>query len=255
MALFVNSLFAEMKNWINRIFNRVKEEKPAGGYDRWAASYDNQPDNLILRLDEEILGSLLNPTGLQDKAIADIGCGTGRHWPLFYSGNPVSVTGFDVSKGMLSQLKQKYPPADTHLLQSNKLSGISDASFDFIISTLAMAHIKEPEEALHEWNRVLKPGGEIIITDYHPEALKRDAKRTFQYKGKTIAVESHIHPLEKLRQWCKQLGWTELRFAERIIDEQVKHFYEKQNAAALYKKFYGMPLIYGMHFKKEHAAA
>lgn len=244
-----------MKGWINRIFNKVRETKPAPGYDLWAGSYDNQPDNLILWLDEEILALLTGSVQLEEKAVADIGCGTGRHWATLFSKKPASLTGFDVSKGMLAQLKKKYPSATTTLLSGNKLTGTGDSAFDIILSTLTIAHIEQIEEALQEWNRVLKPGSDILITDYHPVALQRDAKRTFKHNGKTIALKSFVHPLEKLRQIGKQLGWTEMRFTERKIDEQVKHFYDQQNAGELYQKFYGMPLIYGIHLRKNNAAS
>lgn len=244
-----------MKGWINRIFNKVKEEKPAPGYDRWAASYDKQPDNLILRLDEEIVGPFLETISLDDKAVADIGCGTGRHWAKLFSKKPASLTGFDVSAGMLAQLQHKFPTAKTVLLDGNKLAGVADEAFDVVFSTLTIAHIEEIEEALQDWSRVLKPGGDILITDYHPVALQRDAKRTFKHEGKTIALKSYVHPIEMLRQISKQLGWTEIRFTERHIDEQVKHFYDQQNAGELYQKFYGMPLIYGIHLRKNNAAS
>ena len=39
----------------------------------------------------------------------------------------------------------------------------SDRTFDRIIATCLLAHLKEPEAALHEWRRVLKPSGKITI--------------------------------------------------------------------------------------------
>ena len=235
---------------IKKIFKRTHEEKPSSGYDRWAASYDQQPGNLVLQLDEELLNSFLQDITLTKKLIADIGCGTGRHWPLLLRQQPQAVTGFDVSAGMLEKLTEKFPEADVHLLQDHRLPVDKPGSFDFILSTLTIAHIENIAAALAEWNRVLRPGSTILITDYHPEALQRNARRTFRDGNKTIAVKSHVHRLDLLRQLTKQLGWTEIRFAERKIDEAVKHVYEQQGAAALYQQFFGMPLIYGIQFKK-----
>ena len=53
---------------------------PETAYDLWSEKYDHQPDNLMLALDEEIFSALLEGLNLQNKIIADIGCGTGRHW-------------------------------------------------------------------------------------------------------------------------------------------------------------------------------
>lgn len=244
----------QLLQWFKRILKPVAGKSPAEAYNLWAGSYDNQPDNLILRLDEEIFGSYLHEIDLSGKAIADIGCGTGRHWEKIFLKKPGRLAGFDVSQGMLDQLKKKYPHAETYLLKEIQSTGNSSPLFDLIISTLTIAHIKDIYAALQGWDNVLKPGGEVIITDYHPEALKRNAKRTFKHGGKTIAVESHIHPVAVIRAAAKQLGWAEVRFTERVTDERVKPFYDKQNATDLYEQFLNMPLIYGIHLIKGNAA-
>ena len=240
-----------MKFSIRQFFRQSRVKKPAEGYDTWAESYDDQPHNLILHLDQEILNSLLQPVTIQNRKLADIGCGTGRHWTGLYKGKPASITGFDVSKGMLEKLQLKFPAAIVFLVKDHLLSGTSDHQFDLLLSTLTLAHINNARNALEEWNRVLQAGGEIILTDYHPDALRRNASRTFRHEGKTYAVESHVHPVEEIRQIAGQLGWTEIRYTERKIDETVKDFYIQQGAGALYQQYLGMPLIYGIHFKKQ----
>lgn len=232
--------------------NPVISKKPAEGYNLWAAGYDNQPDNLILHAEEEIFSTLLYSTTLYGKRVADIGCGTGRHWYKLLAKKPLKVVGYDVSEEMLGQLKKKFPLSETYLVADGKYSGVPTLLFDVIVSTLTIAHIPDFQKILPEWNKILKPGADIIITDYHPEALKRNAKRTFKHGDKTISLESFIYPLKTIRSIAKQLGWTELRFTERKIDEAVKPFYENQNAVELYKKFYGMPLLYGIHLKKSN---
>jgi ubiquinone/menaquinone biosynthesis C-methylase UbiE len=227
-----------------------KEKSPAVAYDMWASAYDDQPGNLMMDLDEEIFGSFLKDMDLTGEVVADIGCGTGRHWKTILDKNPQRLIGYDVSVEMLKRLQEKYPVAVTHLLTENKLHGLEDNSCGLLISTLTIAHIENLEEALSEWNRVLKPGGEIIITDYHPELLAKGGKRTFKYKNKTIAIQNFIHPIEKIKAIARQLGWNEIRFAEEKIDEAVKEYYENQYALSLYEKFKGTAVIYGIHFKK-----
>lgn len=241
-----------MIRWLKKILHPVISKTPADGYDLWAADYDNQPDNLILRLDEEIFFSFLQDVPLSGKSVADIGCGTGRHWSKVLMLHPRRMAGFDVSEKMLEELQAKWPGAETYLLHNSQLSSIAYGQFDVIISTLAVAHIPGFEKKIGEWNKLLKAGGDIIITDYHPDALRRNAKRTFIHRGKTFSVKSFVYPVSKIRSAAKQLGWIELRFTERVIDEQVKSFYAKQNAEGLYQKYYGMPLIYGIHLRKSN---
>src|ERR1700744_6050514 len=125
--------------------SRRKESEPATAYDIWALSYDHQPDNLMLALDEELCGSLLAQVQLSGKVIADIGCGTGRHWQKIFDRQPSRLGGSDVSGGMLEILRKKFPPAETHQLKDHRLPELENASCDLLLSTLTMAHIPDPE--------------------------------------------------------------------------------------------------------------
>jgi len=228
-----------------------KETAPAAAYDMWALQYDAQPDNLMLALDEEMFSALLEKVELHDKVVADVGCGTGRHWKKIFDRQPRQLIGYDVSEGMLQKLKEKYPQAVTHQLSSNHLEGLENGSCDVIMSTLAIAHIENIEDALKEWDRVLKSGGDIMLTDYHPQNLQQGGDRTFVHEGKLIAVKSYVHTFELLREIAEQLDWEILSFSERAIDETMKHWYEHKNALHVYEKYKGCPIIYSMHIKKK----
>jgi ubiquinone/menaquinone biosynthesis C-methylase UbiE len=236
------------KYFAGLLSNRGTDPKDA--YNLWANCYDNQPGNLILDLDEEIVSGMLEEINLGGKTVADIGCGTGRHWPKIISKGPSRLVGYDVSEGMLKKLQQKFPYPETYLLKGTDLPNLEDNSCALVFSTLTIAHIKDIPASLKEWNRVLKANGEMIITDYHPVALQNGSKRTFRHNNKTIAVRNFIHSIDEIRRIAGQLSLVEIRFTERMIDEAIKEYYEAQNALHLYEKFKGTPVIYGIHFKK-----
>jgi ubiquinone/menaquinone biosynthesis C-methylase UbiE len=240
------TLFTRFK----KLFFKTRDTSPEAAYDLWAKGYDSQPDNLMLALDELLFAGLLQQTEVEEKLVADIGCGTGRHWQKIYDRHPTKLTGYDVSEGMLAMLAVKYPASVTYKLSGNKLPELDDSSVDLIISTLTIAHIKDAAEALQEWNRVLRPGGNLIITDYHPTALQRGGKRTFRHNEKTISIVNYVHSIEALKGIAKQLHWQQLRLIEKVIDDLVKPYYEKQHALAAFEQFKGVPIIYGMLFKK-----
>lgn len=233
---------------------RLRESDPSTAYDIWAEQYDNQPDNLMLALDERLCSHLLETTPLTGAVIADVGCGTGRHWAKLYEKRPARLLGFDVSQGMLDMLKAKYPQATTTLLHDTTLPELDTASCDLVISTLTVAHIPDIRAALTEWNRVLKPGGQMIITDYHPEALAKGGQRTFRDKGQLIAVRNHIYPISRIKAIAEQLGLEILQTVEQRIDYSMWPYYEKQNAIALFERFLGVPIIYGLQLKKSNVA-
>ena len=231
-------------------FRSVKDTDPKPAYSLWAKYYDDQPDNLMLALDEAILTDLIAGVDLYNKRVADIGCGTGRHWQRLRNKNPEKILGFDVSEEMLAILKQKFPEAKTSRMVNHRLEGLENESCHLVISTLTLAHIKDIAAAMKEWKRALKPGGDIIITDYHPEALAKGGKRTFKHNDQTVSIKNYIHPLEKIIALARQLGLQVIRLEEKTADETVRHYYEKQNSINVFEAWKDVPIIYGIHLKK-----
>ena len=229
---------------------RPREVEPAAGYNLWAATYDEQPSNLMLCLDEKVFTHLLPQVDLQNKIAVDIGCGTGRHWDQILRHKPAALSGYDVSEEMLKRLRQKYPEARTWLLRGNTLHETADASTDAIISTLALAHIADLAAAFAEWNRILRSRGEVIMTDYHAAAFEKGGDRTFRHDRQLISIRNHIHSIKEIKRLTVELNWQEVEFMELKIDETLKHYYAEQNALHIYERFRNTPIIYGWRLKK-----
>ncbi len=240
-----------IKSFIRRNTGSITELASAEAYNLWAESYDEQPDNLMFYLDSQLFAGFLADIDLKDKTTADIGCGTGRHWPKLYHQHVGPLTGYDVSEGMLNRLHIKFPDADLVKIDSDDfLDDTPDGTYDVIISTLTIAHIENLPAALLEWCRILKPQADIIITDFHPLALAAGGKRTFAHHNKLIGVRNHVHQTEMIKSLFIKQGFEVVKEAETVIDTSVKHFYEKQNALHVYQKFEGKPMIYGIHLKR-----
>src|ERR1700679_373340 len=132
----------------NRFRSPAAEKKSIDAYNLWSEQYDQQPGNLMLDLDERVFTELLKGVDIKNKEVADIGCGTGRHWNKLLKNGPSGLTGFDVSPGMLNGLRGKFPGASTHQITDNLFSFIPNATYDVIVSTLTVAHVEDIEEAL-----------------------------------------------------------------------------------------------------------
>lgn len=241
--------------WFKKGFRQTPfESDPERAYDLWASSYDHQPENLVLFLEESLFACLLSPLATKGKTIYDVGCGTGRHWSTLISAGPAAINGFDVSEEMLQVLRGKHEDHPLYKIDAHLLP-VPDESCDLLISTLALAHIADGDAALSEWCRVLRPGGQIIITDYHPAALKAGANRTFRHEGKLVTVKNYIHPLSHLIDHARSMGLALQQKEERNIDSSVKHWYERQHALHVYDRFCGTPILYGIRLSKAHVAA
>jgi SAM-dependent methyltransferase len=245
-------LIPAIKNYISeRVLHRgIAEKDSAEAYDLWSSSYDMQPGNLMLDLDEILFTSLLNNVRLQNKAVADIGCGTGRHWNKILKGSPKSLTGFDVSQGMLDKLKEKFPRANVHKINDDPFVGTPYDPFDVIVSTLTIAHIENLERALDSWCSMLRANSSIIITDFHPKLLAFGGKRTFKHNNKRLSVRNYVYNIHTIKTILQKNGFRVITEDEFIIDETVKHYYERQNALPVYEQFKGFPVIYGIHLKR-----
>lgn len=241
---------AKIKRRLQHLVNAKKQVDPANAYNLWASGYDSQPGNLMLALDEEIFADLLAAVPLTGALVADVGCGTGRHWKKFLNGNPKKIIGFDVSEKMLAMLQQKFPGSETHIIKNNQLPSLQDNSCQLLVSTLTIAHIENVAAALQEWARVLAPGGSMLITDYHPAALAKGAERSFTHDHKKVSIKNYVHPVDTIITLAGQLNLHTSRLTEKNIDDSMRHFYEKQNALAVFENWKGTPVIYGLHLKK-----
>jgi ubiquinone/menaquinone biosynthesis C-methylase UbiE len=240
----------KVKNMVKASGRIAKTTHPQEAYDLWADDYDEQPGNLMLDLDEQIFGGLLNSIAVENKQIADIGCGTGRHWKAIQKKEPAQLTGFDVSEGMLKKLKEKYPKSHTVHLVKDGFDDIPNGKYDIIISTLTIAHIQNLAVAIVEWSRILRDEGDIIITDFHPGMLAKGGKRTFSHHGIPVTIKNYIHPLESIKTHFLNNGFTMQKEEIRYVDETVRPYYIKKNAIDVYDRFRGIPVIYGLHFTR-----
>ena len=250
------SIITKIRQYVSRYVPvSIKDIDAPGGYDLWAESYDAQPDNLMLKLDQKLFDGFVDKMQLENKSIADIGCGTGRHWGKLFSKKPSSLTGYDVSAGMLHKLKEKYPEANTFEIKNNRLPGIENNSCDLVISTLTIAHIDDIRSSLKEWTRMLKNDGEMIITDYHPGLLEQGGDRSFKYKDKYVSIKNNVHSISYLKELFSENHLDVISFKEFFIDDTLKQYYEQQGKLHVYEKSKGLPVIFGFYLKKNNAAS
>lgn len=101
-----------------------------------------------------------------DDAILILGAGTGLDLP--YLQGHTNLTAIDITPGMISKLKQRaeklHIPVKAQMMNGQQLS-FADASFDAVILHLILAVIPDPVACIKEVERVLKPGGVVMVFD------------------------------------------------------------------------------------------
>ncbi len=255
-------LNASKRGWarllrLRRALRRLTAATPrtvASAYDLWSATYDDEGDNLLVLLDEDLFAGLLARIEVRGKRVVDVGCGTGRHWGKLLARAPSQLVGYDVSPGMLAQLRSKNPAATVHLASAEALVHTAAGTCDLLISTLALSHVADVDAAIREWARVLREGGDLLLTDFHPAAAAV-AETTFVRRGRVIAIEKRARPLRALEAALVQAGFEPVVREERLIDEAVRHHYERAGKGEVYEALRGTPLLYGMHWVKKRPPA
>lgn len=55
------------------------------------------------------------------------------------------------------------PAGRQYIREAGDLSGIANASYDFVLSSHCLEHTANPLGALREWRRVVRPGGHLVL--------------------------------------------------------------------------------------------
>jgi len=139
-------------------------------------------DNLMLKTEEACLKEwrqklLKNVSG----NVLEIGAGTGANIE-FYS-EDVNLVLAEPDKNMRQQIESKISNSNLKnaLVSTGTAEQIEaeDDSFDFVVSTLVCCSVTNPELALLEIKRVLKPGGSLVFLE-HVGAKQGSKRRRWQ---------------------------------------------------------------------------
>ncbi|AFZ01565.1 class I SAM-dependent methyltransferase [Calothrix sp. PCC 6303] len=133
-------------------------------YSRIAHKYDRRWSFYIEATIQATLSRLDIHSG---DRILDLGCGTGTLIQNLLKVAPeTEIVGLDPSAEMLNVARQKLPAAIDLKVGSATSIPFSSNSFDVLISTSAFHYFPNPDLAIQEMQRVLKPGGFLLITDW-----------------------------------------------------------------------------------------
>jgi ubiquinone/menaquinone biosynthesis C-methylase UbiE len=102
------------------------------------------------------------------KSIADLGCGTGELLGHLVEDDIKVLIGVDASPEMLEQARIKVPTARSIELRLGEVEYLpmKDQEVDAVVMSMVLYHIFQPEKAIHEVFRVLKPGGLFLLADF-----------------------------------------------------------------------------------------
>lgn len=138
-------------------------EDVAAMYDEWAENYDADLDGWDYEVPERI-AALLVATGLPDGEVLDAGCGTGRSGAALRDAGVSDVLGVDVSPASLAVAERRGVYRATRDVDLTQPLPFADDRFAAAISAGVFSYLGDPEPAVRELVRVVRPGGQVIFS-------------------------------------------------------------------------------------------
>jgi len=143
---------------------------------------------------------------LQGKKVLDAGCGEGYNTRIM-ARMGAKVTGVDISARLIemAQQEERREPLGIEYVAASftNLSRFRDASFDLVVSTMALGDSPNLIKAVREFFRVLRSGGELVFSMQHPCFVTKGLGWVCDETGRDIKLTvSHYfdnHP--RVEEW------------------------------------------------------
>jgi phosphatidylethanolamine/phosphatidyl-N-methylethanolamine N-methyltransferase len=173
-------------------------------YARWAPVYDLVFAKIFERGHRAAVSACERVGG----RILEVGVGTGL--TLSYYAHTSRVFGIDFSEPMLRKARQRVAEEQlTHVeglevMDAERLE-FPDESFEVVVAQCVVNTVPHAENALDEFARVLKPGGEIVLLN-----------RVGAESGARLTFERWFQPMARRLGWQSDFPWERFaRWAER----------------------------------------
>lgn len=141
---------------------RVKDLNKAV-FDRQAGTYDMKGWG---RFTIPLLAHVRSAVqGKDTGSILDVGCGTGVFLKAVAEDRWAGISGVDLSYEMIKLASERLGArADLRVGDAENLPW-PEAAFDVVTCSSSLHHYPQPQKALCEMKRVLRPGGRLILAD------------------------------------------------------------------------------------------
>lgn len=142
-------------------------------YRLWSPVYDHLFNGGIFReARKEVFRDI---TWKEGEKVLFAGVGTGADLAFVHDPGDIHIAAIDYSPHMLEKAKARFAERsiDFYEMDAQHMS-FEDESFDWIVASLVLSVVPNPDKCLKEMARVLKPGGSILIFDkFRPAAHQK----------------------------------------------------------------------------------
>lgn len=212
---------------------------PRDAYRLWAPAWESDP-SAVVALESRFLTPWL--TGLSGKVLVDLSCGTGR-WLTFAQSRGAEVLGFDLCHEMLVEARKKDGLSGKLALADTRRLPLPDRCADVVLCALALGHMAPLESAIVELARLVRPGGTLLMSDFHPDAIERGWKRTFRSGGQSYEIETSRYTTESLIECATGGGLILEEMIEPGFGEPERPIFERAGKRELFEQVRDIPAV------------
>ena len=172
-------------------------------WDQRSSSFDLSPGHMLSSKKEEdawkalFLEKIGRPAA---RRVLDVGVGTG-FLSIMLAEMGYSVVGIDLSEEMLKKAGKKVDERGLKVLLKTgdaEYLPFEDSSFDAVVNRAVLWTLPNPEKAIEEWKRVLKPGGTLCFFLHGPHSHGFSRRLTKQFSNLIILVREKRNPWKSL---------------------------------------------------------
>jgi SAM-dependent methyltransferase len=213
---FVDTRLAEIRRLLddNELLGRgvlAEQVSTINAYQHQSASYDAEAGGGLFAVDEPVVADCLG--GREPGVALDAACGTVR-FAEFLANRGHRVIGVDSSPDMLAYARRRVPDGEFHLAALEELP-LPDDSVDVIVCALALVHVPRLQPVMAEFARVLRPGGDLVISDIHHELVTRGSViKARDAAGQPCIAPTYRHRLGDYLRPALSLGFQVRRCEE-----------------------------------------
>jgi SAM-dependent methyltransferase len=204
-------------------------------YERWAPLYPPVPHNPLMRAEQQaMLEYWPKVAGLR---ALDLACGTGRYSRLLADANAAEVVALDFCVPMLMQV-----PIGSRVCASMMHLPFATGTFDVVISGLALGHAADVYAWMAEIARVLRKGGTLLYSDFHPEAARAGLTRSFKDQDeRTCSVPHRDFPVAVQLDAASAAGLRVEAMHEVRVGVELQEAFAKSED--FYRQWNGLPIV------------
>jgi ubiquinone/menaquinone biosynthesis C-methylase UbiE len=211
-------------------------------YQKWAPTYPPVAHNPLMRAEQAAMTRYWPPVaGLR---VLDLACGSGRYSRLLAAEQPAEIVSLDFCLPMLHQVS-----GTTRVCASMMQLPFGAGSFDAVISGLAIGHATDVFEWMHEVARVLRPGGTLLYSDFHPAAAQAGLTRSFKDQDdQTQTVPHRYFDVAAQQDAARRARLTVDVVHEVKVGAELREAFA--NSAQFYARWDGLPIVLVMRARK-----